>query len=313
MVLTQKKRPKPITIEIMGGIGNQLFAFIAGTYLSSALGTSLRVFQRGKRPGESVHTSSIESLAIGTVIERHTPPVERLSLLLRRQMRLFALRLGASEKRASELSRIHVSSAIGADPLLLSCQEGYYVSGYFQSHEYFKFLKENDALPPLSLLKPSQWFNVQLERINAEQPIAIHVRRGDYLSSENEFIGALSPKYYLQAIALARQSISNGSQTKVWIFTDDPKMVEQELGAHLNGAFEFVVPPEDSDPAESMILMGTAKAIVISNSTFSWWAATLGGKEIVIAPSKWFRGHEDPVGLIPENWITVQSDWLGRS
>lgn len=307
--LRNEKKTKSIIIEIVGGIGNQLFAFMAGSYLSQVSGFPFRVFLRNKRPGESVHPSSIASLDIRMSLETQAPLLERIQLVIRRQLRNFALMLGVSEEQSDRISRVHVSSSDGRDPKLLSCSGGYYISGYFQTYDYYDYLRERNLLPSLSLVRPSSWFLEQLERLKTERPILIHVRRGDYLQPKHSFIGVLSPEYYIKAIAQARQSLSNGGERKVWVFSDDPMSVKKELDPRLQGAFEFILPPEGADPAESLILMSKADAVVVSNSTFSWWGAMLGEEKVVVAPSKWFRDKEDPAGLIPEKWIRVPSIW----
>jgi hypothetical protein len=51
--------------------------------------------------------------------------------------------------------------------------------------------------------------------------------------------------------------------------------------------------------------------MVIANSTYSWWAATLGNPNKTIAcPSKWFAQMVDPEDLYPEGWIKVSSEWI---
>jgi hypothetical protein len=307
--MRQKKR-KPITIEIIGGLGNQLFAYIAGAYAAQKSQSPLRVFLRPKKPGETTHASSINSLALGINLVSRLSVGERVALFIRRQIRRISIAIGIRKEKAERLSRIHNSDSIGLDKNLSDTNSGYYLSGYFQCHHYFDYLRENKILPPLAIHDPSDWYLSEMKLLTSGNPIAVHIRRGDYLLNQNSFIGALSIDYYRNAISLILDRlVSDDSNVPIWVFSDDPGLVKDEFSKQLDHNFRFVDPPKDSDPAESMFLMSKARAIVISNSTFSWWSAALGDPELVVAPSKWFRDYEDPEGLIPENWIKVKSEW----
>jgi hypothetical protein len=304
------KKRKPITIEIMGGLGNQLFAYIAGAYVSHKSQSPLRVFLRPKKRGETIHASSITSLALGINLVSRLSVWERTSLFIRRQIRRIAIEIGIRKENAEKLSQIHQSDSIGLDKNLSVTNSGYYLSGYFQCHYYFEYLKKKNILPTIALHDPSDWYLSEKKLLKSANPIAVHIRRGDYLLNQNSFIGALSIDYYRKAISLVLERLA-GEQNNVpiWVFSDDSALVRDEFSEYLDHNFRFVDPPKNSDPAESMLLMSMARAIVISNSTFSWWSAALGDPELVVAPSKWFRDHEDPEGLIPDNWIKVSSDW----
>lgn len=300
-----------ITVEIVGGLGNQLFIFIAGLYLSRKLGTPMRAYLRPRRKGESAHTSSIQSLTLGLGVESNITWMQKVSMMWRFNLRRLALVLRLPTKYVEALSRIHIADSIGTDTNLLDSKPGYFVSGYFQSHEYFYSLKNNNLLPEFSLANPSEWFLKELESVEIEKPIVVHIRRGDYLLERNSFLGALSSSYYQRAIETARRRLGiDGVTRPIWIFSDDPKSAKEELGIAKGQNLRVIYPPDNSDPAESMILMSRASAIVISNSTFSWWAAALSGAQVIVAPSKWFRNREDPKGLIPQEWEKVESKWI---
>ena len=304
------KKTKPLTIEIMGGLGNQLFGLIAGMYVANEANSPLKVFLRPKKKGEAIHASSVNSLGLKLEVTSHLSAFEKLNLFARRQARRLALKVGVEKEKAERFFRIHYSDSIGLDKGLLSTKSGYYLSGYFQCYAYFDHLQKNKIFPQISVQNPSDWYLSEKKLLTEVDPIAVHIRRGDYLLDKNKFIGALSIEYYRNSISVILERLA-GKQTNVpiWVFSDDPALVELEFSEHLDHDFRFVVPPKDSDPAESMLLMSLARAIVISNSTFSWWSAALSGSKLVVAPSKWFQDFEDPEGLIPENWIKIKSDW----
>lgn len=135
----------------------------------------------------------------------------------------------------------------------------------------------------------------------------VHVRRGDYAKAENKDFGMLDVRYYENAVSRARKKLGDANRP-IWIFSDDIPMVRKELSQVFLDA-SFVVPPRESNAAESMILMSKGAANVISNSTFSWWSAILNAGSVVVAPSKWFKNMNDPEGLIPPEWLTEESEW----
>ena len=263
------KKRKPITIEIMGGLGNQLFAYIAGAYVAHKTHSPLRVFLRPKKRGETIHTSSITSLALGINLVSRLSVWERTSLFTRMQIRRIAIAIGIRKEESERLSRIHYSESIGLDHNLSSTNSGYYLSGYFQCHDYFDYLKKNNILPPLAVQNPSDWYLSEKELLKSGNPIAVHIRRGDYLLNQNSFIGALSINYYRNAISLILERLAGEhNNVPIWVFSDDLELVKDEFSKHLDHNFRFVDPPKNSDPAESMFLISMARAIVISNSTF---------------------------------------------
>jgi hypothetical protein len=218
---------------------------------------------------------------------------------------------GVSKKNTEKISRIHISEKIGFDQRLVASRSGYYISGYFQTFVYLNSLRSQGLMPPLTLQFESQWFKQTAKELARSNPIVIHVRRGDYLHEANRFIGALSTQYYLDAIKfLNGDSVAESNKREVWVFTDSPDYVTMEFSPHLGSDLNVISPPENSDPAESMLLMSLASALVISNSTFSWWAASLSQGSTVVAPSKWFRDGNDPERLIPGEWLRAESKWM---
>jgi hypothetical protein len=308
--MSRGKAPS-VSIEIMGGLGNQLFAFTAGKYVSNHLGANLRVIQRPARKNESIHSSSLATLETNHEIETRISPLEKLGLFTRRLLMGLATKIGLSLDFRRRISRIYISEKIGFDMWLTAAKASYYISGYFQTYVYLHSLRSEGLMPPLKLKAESQWFSRLSQELALANPIVMHVRRGDYLHEANQFIGALSAEYYLGALDLInRQGGESVPKRQIWVFTDSPDYVKNEFLPHLGSDLNVISPPEHSDPAESMVLMSLANTIVISNSTFSWWAAAISEATTVVSPSKWFRNHNDPEKLIPDTWLRAESKWL---
>jgi hypothetical protein len=138
-----------------------------------------------------------------------------------------------------------------------------------------------------------------------ERSVAIHVRRGDYLSNPDAAVrhGVLGGDYYARALAHLE---ADGPRTRVW-FGDDPEWIR----ANLAGEGDLICPADaaTSDGGE-IALMAACASRVIANSSFSWWAGWLGrpstAEHPVIAPQIWFAdGHSDASDLVPAAWLRL--------
>jgi len=302
------KKQGPVRVELVGGLGNQLFGFFAGAYLSQKIQVPLVYHFARKEPGETKHFSSLESLDLGIDATYEHRLVYVFLLLARRVKRHLLKALGFKISTSERLSKLHTSLTVGRDPQLIECGPGFIIQGYFQTHEYFDTFS-NKHQKGISLRRESEWYKEMITRLRAEKPVVIHVRRGDYTLDRNSEIGALSPQYFKTAIEEIRARKPQ-EDIRFWIFSDDIDLVRRELNFLDGPLTTWVSPPIESDAAESMMLMSLARTIVISNSTFSWWSAAISRDAEVIAPSKWFRKLDDPAGIIADDWKIQESQWM---
>ncbi|WP_431191084.1 alpha-1,2-fucosyltransferase [Leptolyngbya subtilissima] len=142
--------------------------------------------------------------------------------------------------------------------------------------------------------------------IENSNSICLHVRRGDYVShpNANKFHGVKGIDYFDTAISLIAQTLTD---IKIYVFSDDITWCIQNLKLEFITTFvEYEYPHRK--PNEYFRLMILCKHFIISNSSFSWWAAWLNQdpQKIVIAPKKWFNDPMiDTSDLIPDNWIAI--------
>jgi hypothetical protein len=93
----------------------------------------------------------------------------------------------------------------------------------------------------------------------------------------------------------------------VIVFTNDRQWCDSwPLLKRLAPEASFV---DSGDDVVDLNAMSRCKHKVIANSTYSWWAAYLGGSAgVVVAPRQWFRAG-GPIGawdsVYPPGWITV--------
>lgn len=114
---------------------------------------------------------------------------------------------------------------------------------------------------------------------------AVHVRRGDYLHHPDHH-PVPSVDYYTRAIA------AHAGESVV-VFSDDLAWCRAHFGdavQYFEVPAAYVPPVLTSAPRDwiDFFAMSAADAFVISNSTFSWWAAWLAQTDAVIYPEPWF-------------------------
>lgn len=155
------------------------------------------------------------------------------------------------------------------------------IEGYFQSEKYFARYK-NDII---NLFKNDSINKI----IMPGNSIAIHVRRGDYLGTST--CRVLSLDYYKRALEHI-----DSKDSEIFIFSDDVPWCKN----HFKGKnIRFSYGPDHLD----LYKMSLCKYKIIANSSFSAWAAILGGGQVV-APLQWSveMGTRD---IYSDNWVVL--------
>ena len=182
------------------------------------------------------------------------------------------------------------------------CRDGTYLIGYFQSERYFAG-QEAKIRSELRLREPPPPEIAELAgRASASQSVALHVRRGDYVTNNRaaQVHGACSERYYDEASRGLRE---RHPDARFFVFSDDPAWCRSRLLGL--GADAVYVAGNAARPELDLYLMSRCRHHIISNSSFSWWGAWLAewpGQEVT-APEPWF---DDPTlnsaDLVPARW-----------
>ena len=289
-----KKRSPSKSFLMTGGLGNQLFIFTAGTYYSLQNGEKVSFdFSRYTKRNKT-HTSDIRSLNPDAVF--HYRPLRCF----------FKAELNKISNR--DIFPTYTSSSLGFDPSLENHILENEIFGFFQTYKYLEHPKVRNIISSLSLGSGSEWFEKSSLDMLESSTISVHIRRGDYMNLQESF-GVLSSDYYNSAINFTLEN-SSTQYSRILVFSDDIVLAKQLFSKlELSLPVQFSESPKDS-PEETLLLMSQSDALVISNSSFSWWAAQLGNKnKFVVRPSKWFRGMLDPEDLFPPEWHTQESRW----
>lgn len=177
------------------------------------------------------------------------------------------------------------------------------IVGYWQSERHFadcaKTIREAFSMPVLPA-----WAVVPVPD-DYRPSVAIHVRRGDYVSnpSASKMHLVCDVDWYRKAWNTIR---IEHPQARAVVFSDDPDWTRINLD--LDGDIEFMPDRPDAEPWVDLARMSQCQHFIISNSSFSWWAAWLGRDphKRVIAPREWHNGRATAdLGIVPEEWTLL--------
>jgi hypothetical protein len=302
-----RKTKQNVEIELVGGLGNQLFGYFAGAYYAEIFNKRLIVDLTQVSLGLTNHGSELTSFKLSKSYELIRSKPRGFARLIKRIFDKLSSKFKFIKYFRYKLFGVYQSKEVGFDSFLEKQSEISRIQGYYQTWKYVDNLQELGADISLEIINPSNWFLELQREINEGKPIVIHVRRGDYKTPDSP-IGLLSKVYYKNAINLVN---SRYQDKNFWIFSDDIDDSQRLMSEFVPKNTRWITPPIGSDPAESLTLMSLSKVLIIANSSFSWWAAKTGAaKELVIAPNPWFRKLENPSCLIPDSWTQIKSDWM---
>ena len=297
------------TLKLVGGLGNQMFIYVLGKYISEFFDREVAFVDGSKSliGGNTTHAgSSIEALSWGSIPSF----ISSKSLLWATYLDLVAglrARLGAKEGTPRVFPNTYTSRVPGFDPALQSIKGEVFIRGYFQTSIYFDALVNRGLLESPSVANPSTAFLRAHDEFRRTKPIILHMRRGDYLGSAST--GVLSIEYYKSAISLLEQRGLLGGK-EIWIFSDSTQAA-RELAVEIGPKAKPLSDQYNLSVAEELMLMTEGSSNVISNSTFSWWGAKLStSSSLTICPETWFKNGNSTNELYVEGWLRVESQWV---
>ncbi|GGD49148.1 hypothetical protein GRI62_07595 [Erythrobacter arachoides] len=268
-------------------MGNQLFQYAAGKSLAFNLGTELVI---DARHFQAV-TEADKMFRLGEIGIPEKVKQLRPGLFKAHGLPLRAYRWLKRERR-----RHYVEPRLGYFEDYQSLQDGAYLVGCFQSPKYFagnedRIFADTQIDEAFSKIEPR----------SPENAINVHVRRGDYLANPG-YVLTDPLAYYREALAAARKALPHAPLV---VFSDDiPWCREQDLFA---GA-QFMEPIAGESPWADLVRMSRCAALVIANSSYSWWAgwfAMQRGAQ-VYCPRQWIKGLDSAdLHIYPDAWTVI--------
>jgi hypothetical protein len=265
-----------VRVFLRGGLGNQLFQYAAGMFLSRKQNEDLEL-RHDLLPNAWDSIMDIPRCPVqldsfrfeGTLCCNKSQPAGKTHffskvLQLQRVLadiapKLF-LRMGVL---AGETSN---------SPDFLTLQSVRTLNAYCTSLIPALMLGESLRKQIRDVVNPSPMFLDLSRQASASSPIIVHIRLGDYLKLSHLF-GATD----YDAISKEIDRVKNSNFAPVWLFTDSPSDLTHGIEQSL-GVSRIVGPDTIESPVENLVLMASGSHFIAANSTFSWWAAFLKGE-----------------------------------
>lgn len=288
-----------IIIRLVGGLGNQLYQYALGRSLSLRSGHPMLLDRR------NVFRDSFRNyeLSVFNIQEEYADLLTHWCT-----RRAASNRSGKLFRTLCPLAwnyKIIQDKEAGFDPSILNLKKGTLVlEGYWQSFKYFE--PYQDVIrTELTFKKRPNTQNAQIiDEIEDVNSIAVHIRRGDYITNpKNASLGTCPLEYYQKANDFIEQHVK---KPHFYIFTDDPEWAKGNLT--FSGPTKVVDYNLGKADYEDFRLMTHCKHFIIANSSFSWWGAWLARypNKTVIAPMNWFKiDNFPPEDRIPGEWLRL--------
>lgn len=173
-----------------------------------------------------------------------------------------------------------------------------YLYGYFQNYSVLKPVLPRFKEIILNSLSEQRTL-MKLKYHITSGSAFLHVRRGDYVG--------LSNLHHLQDEDYYRigynQLTSSKNIYKIYLISDDIEWCKQQpFFKEINPTYV-----DESDPVNALAFMSEIHGgAIIANSTFSWMGAYLGTglkTNAVYYPRKWFKDKNPD--LFPEEWVKI--------
>ena len=258
----------------MGQLGNQMFQYAAVKGISRNRGYQFTIPQ---------HDTSIKD-ALGNIL--------RIELF-----DVFDIQPDSVGFLLADSTR-HEQSFTFDEDLFNNCQDGVSIVGYFQTEKYFKHIQDEIRKDFTFKKEYNDAFDEAKSLLN--NPIALHIRRGDFLINSLNHHN-LNISYYENALK------EFDDDRQVVIFSDDTEWCKQQK---IFSDDRFLI-AETGNSYIDLCIMSHCSDFIIANSTFSWWGAWLSDNKnkTVIYPNKWFGpmySYYVMDDLIPNEWEIVK-------
>lgn len=301
-----------LTVKLSGGLGNQFFQYAFASSINKNNEPIVVIYQSKTDETHAERNLSISKFCIpeNTVFKRSAENIEnpllyRLVIINSKIFNRINPNDDSGKKKISKIE-FQINNLLGYciqkdhRYFFPKYKKNLYIEGMWHNPIY---VEDNyDNICRYYCLKDEYITHELKSRINkvtSSESVCVHVRRGDYLSARG--FNVLTLGYYKKSIDNLRKKLFN---PQFFIFSDDIEWCKHNITGD-----DIIYIDNGFEDYQDFELMRNCKHFIISNSTFSWWAAYLGQAEnkTVITPDIWFDNNPKKQMNLP-GWIVMRSE-----
>ena len=252
-----------IKVNIVGGIGNQLFVLAFGLAVSEHLKTKLIVddslINFGSNKSRRIEISNLIFDAFN--IEYKNSMLSKLffnktnTVLSKIIWKFFKFNKNITSERDQSKSQFKFTT-------------GKTFSGYFHDWFYIDYINELHPNFSFNLKNPSPFYFKLAKEAEQSKPIFVHVRLGDYLNFP-EIFSILPEHYFLDSL----NHLGSAHNNRIWLFSEHLDQVKEFYPELVTKVHKVIDKKTELNDLESFKLLCQGTKLIASNSTFSMWAA----------------------------------------
>lgn len=290
-----------LEVQIVGGLGNQLFGLAAGFTLARSLSRDPLInLERVGFGSNLLRVPEIQNIDFGiheSDLEFSNSNQSRIMFIYERARRSSRNLLPPVTKHSEPEYVDSLESPqeqIRKIPLVTKS-----IGGPFMDFEWAELAKNFGFPLHLQPKRPVQRFLDACKNASRAN-VAIHIRLGDYLIHHDIF--PITPEdYYFNAL----ENLSCKSDSLIHVFTDSPKLAKERYPNLFKiPGIQIIDTERKLSALETMSVMSRYPNLITSNSTFSSWAGWFNPSKNVVTPIP--HHYNEWRDTLPKEWVRIE-------
>lgn len=293
-------------VRLDGGLGNQMFQYAFARSLVHSYGGRI-VFDESAYRNGKFHNSLVNFMLAPNLVffSEHSISIlfSKIKAKVFRRLKFF------SQDNYERMVRWGIYAQCRTDyfnAAIPPVRRVNYITGNWLSHKFNGNIRDILVSDFKITRQPSESNAIMLNKILSSNSVCLHIRRGDYCSSQwSSKLLVCDYNYYNRAIEYVKSMVKD---PVFFVFSNNHEDIEWIRNNYTFSAQLVYVDLSNVD-YEELRLMIACRHFILSNSTFSYWAQYLSSNpnKIVVSPKSWNNGVWNVDDIIMDDWHLIEN------